>query len=118
MARGLSPYLFLLELRKTILEFFASTSQAALSPFLPKMETEPLLPRENPPSMNSQTTVLWKRPIGSLDTMTTAAAVLADMTSLTDEQRALSAALQAEVRNLASALKEIRILEASSIVKT
>jgi hypothetical protein len=44
--------------------------------------------------------------------------VLADMTSLTDEQRALSAALQAEVRNLASALKEIRILEASSMVKT
>jgi len=40
------------------------------------------------------------------------------MTSLTDEQKALSAALQAEVRNLASALKEIRILEASSIAKT
>jgi hypothetical protein len=82
------------------------------------METEPLLPREKPPSMNSQTTALWQRAIGSLDAMTTVSTVLADMTSLTHEQRALSAALLAEVRNLASALKEIRILEASSIVKT
>ena len=109
---------FSLEKGKTLFEFFASTQQVALSLFIPKMETEPLLPRENPPSMNSQTTVLWKRAIGSLDAMTTVSTVLADMTSLTDEQRALSAALQAEVRNLASALKEIRILEASSIVKT
>jgi len=103
---------------KTILELFASRLQAALSLFIPKMETEPLLPRENPPSMNSQTTALWKRAIGSLDAMATVSTVLADMTSLTDEQRTLSAALQAEVMNLASALQEIRILEASSIVKT
>jgi len=40
------------------------------------------------------------------------------MTSLTDEQKALSAALLAELKNLDSALKEIRILEANSIVKT
>ena len=68
--------------------------------------------------MNSQTTALWKTAIGSLDAMTTVSTVLADMSSLTDEQRALSEALQAEVMNLASALKEIRILEAGSIVKT
>jgi hypothetical protein len=109
---------FSLEKGKTLFEFFASTQQVALSLFIPKMETEPLLPRENPSSVSSPTTVLWKRAIGSLDAMTTVSTVLADMTSLTEEQRALSAALQAEVRNLASALKEIRILEASNIVKT
>jgi len=49
--------------------------------------------------------------------MTTVATVLAGMTSLTYEQKALSAALQGEVRNLAAALKEIRLLEASSITK-
>ena len=81
------------------------------------METESLLPRENPPSMSSPTTALWKRAIGSLDAMTTVATVLAGMTSLTYEQKALSAALQGEVRNLAAALKEIRLLEASSITK-
>ena len=68
--------------------------------------------------MNSPTTALWKRAIGSLDAMTMVSTVLSDMTSLTDEQKALSAALLAELKNLDSALKEIRILEASSIVKT
>jgi hypothetical protein len=56
--------------------------------------------------MTSQTTVLWKRAIGSLGAMTTVSTVLADMTSLTDEQWAVSAALRAEMTNLAAALKE------------
>ena len=82
------------------------------------METESLLPRENLPTMGSPTTALWKRAIGSLDAMTMVSTVLADRASLTDEQqRELSAALHTEVRNLAAALKEVRLLEASSITK-
>jgi len=50
--------------------------------------------------------------------MTMVSTVLADRASLTDEQqRELSAALHTEVRNLAAALKEVRLLEASSITK-